>query len=100
MSIPYSCPKRHAYSNDPCTFALVQPDCGRPAQFSAPVGVQTAVHCQPGLDYRRSIALGSWLGGLMAILRPTPTYFILLTFIALSGQVLVGVWLMVCTRQA
>jgi cytochrome c biogenesis protein CcdA len=45
--------------------------------------------------YRRSIALGSWLGGLMAILSPTPTYFVLLTFIALSGQVLVGVWLMV-----
>jgi cytochrome c biogenesis protein CcdA len=47
-----------------------------------------------GSIYRRSIVLGSWLGGLMAILSPTPTYFILLTFIALSGQVLVGVWLM------
>jgi cytochrome c biogenesis protein CcdA len=48
-----------------------------------------------GSIYRRSIALGSWLGGLMAILSPTPTYFVLLTFIALSGQVLVGIWLMV-----
>jgi cytochrome c biogenesis protein CcdA len=48
-----------------------------------------------GSIYRRSIVLGSWLGGLMAILSPTPTYFVLLTFIALSGQVLVGVWLMV-----
>jgi cytochrome c biogenesis protein CcdA len=48
-----------------------------------------------GSIYRRSIALGGWLGGTMAILSPTPTYFILLTFIALSGQVLVGVWLMV-----
>jgi cytochrome c biogenesis protein CcdA len=47
-----------------------------------------------GSIYRRSIALGSWLGGLMAILSPTPTYFILLTFIAVSGQVLIGVWLM------
>jgi cytochrome c biogenesis protein CcdA len=48
-----------------------------------------------GSIYRRSIALGSWLGGSMAILSPTPTYFVLLTFIALSGQVLVGIWLMV-----
>jgi cytochrome c biogenesis protein CcdA len=48
-----------------------------------------------GSLYRRSIVLGSWLGGLMAILSPTPTYFVLLTFIAVSGQVLVGVWLMV-----
>src|SRR5690348_1496347 len=48
-----------------------------------------------GSIYRRSIALGSWLGGLMAIFSPTPTYFVLLTFIALSGQVLVGIWLMV-----
>ena len=48
-----------------------------------------------GSIYRRSIALGGWLGGSMAILSPTPTYFVLLTFIALSGQVLVGVWLMV-----
>ena len=48
-----------------------------------------------GSIYRRSIVLGSWLGGLMAILSPTPTYFVLLTFIALSGQVLVGIWLMV-----
>jgi cytochrome c biogenesis protein CcdA len=48
-----------------------------------------------GSIYRRSISLGSWLGGLMAILSPTPTYFVLLTFIALSGQVLVGIWLMV-----
>jgi cytochrome c biogenesis protein CcdA len=47
-----------------------------------------------GSIYRRSIALGSWLGGSMAILSPTPTYFILLTFIAVSGQVLVGAWLM------
>lgn len=50
---------------------------------------------EQGSIYRRSIALGSWLGGLMAILSPTPTYFVLLTFIALSGQVLVGIWLMV-----
>ena len=48
-----------------------------------------------GSIYRRSIVLGSWLGGLMAILSPTPTYFVLLTFIALSGQVFVGIWLMV-----
>jgi cytochrome c biogenesis protein CcdA len=47
-----------------------------------------------GSIYRRSIVLGSWLGGSMAILSPTPTYFALLTFIALSGQVAVGVWLM------
>jgi len=47
-----------------------------------------------GSIYRRSIGLGSWLGGSMAILSPTPTYFILLTFIAVSGQVLVGAWLM------
>lgn len=47
-----------------------------------------------GSLYRRSIALGGWLGGSMAILSPTPTYFALLTFIAVSGQVLVGVWLM------
>lgn len=47
-----------------------------------------------GSIYRRSMVLGSWLGGLMAILSPTPTYFVLLTFIALSGNVLVGIWLM------
>jgi cytochrome c biogenesis protein CcdA len=49
---------------------------------------------QQGSIYRQSIVLGSWLGGLMAILSPTPTYFVMLTFIALSGQVLVGIWLM------
>jgi len=62
--------------------------------FLPRVWSQPPATVKQGSLYRRSIALGGWLGGLMAILSPTPTYFALLTFIAVSGQVLVGVWLM------
>src|SRR5262249_2481255 len=63
--------------------------------FFPPLWFRPPAIATHGSISRRSIALGSWLGGLMAILSPTPTYFVLLTFIAVSGQVLVGIWLMV-----